>query len=610
MPDRSRVERKPKKWLHHFLPLLRPFRIQFCWAGLAMVLDALLTALRPWPLKVVIDCVLSQRATRVPLVGGWLQNASVEKMAILYAACSTTLLIALSTGLLTYCYTHAMGSIGQRFVYALRCRLFAHMQRLSLRFHDRQRIGDLMTRLTSDIHAIQDVIAAGVIILISNACLLAGMLILMFWIDWRFAFAALSIAPLLFLAVFRYTHRIKLAARTARTSDGLLASVAQETLASIRIVQGLAREPQQDERFQAQGENSLRAYLEGVRYQARVWPMVDLLAAVGLAVVMWYGATRVLAGELTTGDVIVFFAYVTNLYSPMKALAKLSYTLNKAHVGAERISEVLGTRTEVTDRKGARPCARLKGSVEFRDVSFEYDPGRPVLSRIRLSIAPGEKIAIVGATGAGKSTLVSLVPRLYDPTEGAICIDGENIRNFTVQSLREQISLVLQESLLFRGTIRDNIAFGRSDASDAEIIAAAVTANAHEFIEKLSNSYETLVAERGTTLSGGQKQRIAIARAILRDAPILILDEPTSGLDAASEQIVLATLERAAAGRTTFIIAHRLTTVRFADRILVLEEGGVVEQGTHAQLLARNGRYASLCRLQFAPENNKRAYSV
>jgi len=588
--------------MHDLIPLLRPYRVALSWATVAMVLDAALTVLRPWPLKVVIDLVLSHRHSRVPLLSGWLEAARAAPMSIVYGACAATLVIALSTGVLTYAYTRTLGEIGQRFVFVLRRNLFAHMQRLSLRFHDRQRTGDLITRLTSDIQALRDVVSNGSILLVSNGCLLAGMVAMMVWLNWQFALAALSVAPLLFWTVFRYTSRIKAAARDARASDGLLASVAQETLASIRIVQGLAQEDQQVERFQVQNAGSLRAYLEGIRYQARVAPQVDFLAALGLAIVMWYGATQVLAGVLTTGDVVVFFAYVTNLYSPMKALSRLSSSFARAGVAAERIAEVMRVRSEVVEARGARAAPRFAGRIEFGEVSFEYTGGQPVLSHIDLLVEPGTTVAIVGATGAGKSTLVSLIPRLYDPAAGAVCIDGEDIRRYTVQSLRDQISLVLQDSLLFSGTIRENIAFGRPDASDEEICHAARTANAEEFILPLPDGYDTVVAERGSTLSGGQKQRIAIARAILRDAPILILDEPTSGLDAASERTVLDALQVAAAGRTTLTIAHRLKTVRFADRIIVLERGRIVEAGTHAELLRRRGRYASLCELQFGSD--------
>ena len=601
-PKKRRAGTSTNPWLPHFLPLLHPFRKQLWWAVLAMVLDASLTVFRPWPLKVVIDRVLSHRPTRVPFLGVWLDNATFSRMHILYGACAATLSIALSTGLLTYWYTRILGIVGQRFVFDLRCQLFAHMQRLSLRFHDTQRRGDLITRLTSDIQAIQDMISNGLIVLGSNAFLLIGMLILMFWLNWQFAFVALAVAPLLFWTVFRYTHRIKVAAREARVSTGLLASLAQETLASIRIVQGLAQEEQQNDRFQAQSESSLRFYLEGVGYQARVAPLVDVFAAAGLALVMWFGATHVMQGHLTTGDMVVFFAYVTNLYSPMKALSRLSYVTSKASVGAERIADIMRVRSEVTERPEAREVSQLKGEIEFRDVSFEYQSGQPVLSRINLHIAPGEKVAIVGATGAGKSTLISLVPRLYDPSSGTVSIDGGDIRNYSVQSLRAQISLVLQDSLLFSGTIRENIAFGRPGATGEEIVAAAVVANAAEFIDVLPDRYETLVAEGGTTLSGGQKQRIAIARAILRGSPILILDEPTSGLDAASERTVIDALERAARGRTTLLIAHRLTTVRLADRIIVLDKGRIAEEGPHQELLSRRGKYAHLYSLQLMIE--------
>jgi ABC-type multidrug transport system fused ATPase/permease subunit len=575
---------------------LRAARGKVFWACVGVAVDGALTVCRPWPVKVVVDRVLraDHRPLRLPFIGHWLDSLALGREQLLLAACAASLVIGVGTGLFTYGYTRSMGDVARHLAFTLRRDLFAHLQRLSLRFHDSQRTGDLTARLTGDITSVQEIFASGFSLLASNALLLVGMVVVMFWLDWRFAAVALSLSPLLFFTVLRYTSRIKTAARAARTSNGQLAAVAQETLAAIRIVQGLGRETVQERRFETHNRLALDASLAGTRYQARIAPLVDVLAGGGLALVMWYGARRVAVGQVTTGDVIIFFAYVTNLYAPMRVLARLWGSVGRAAVGAERIGDILSLEREVRDRPGALPAPRLSGALEFTKVSFGYAADRPVLREISFRVAPGERVALVGVSGAGKSTLVSLIPRLYDPTAGRIRADGEDIRDFRLDSLREQISLVLQEALLFSGTLADNVGFGRPGASRAEIAAAARAAGADAFIRALPDGYDSVIGERGVTLSGGQRQRVALARAVLRDAPIVVLDEPTSGLDVPTERDLLAALAGAIAGKTTFLVAHRLTTVELATRVLVLENGQIVEDGDPRELLRRGGSFARL----------------
>jgi subfamily B ATP-binding cassette protein MsbA len=421
-------------------------------------------------------------------------------------------------------------------------------------------------------------------------------------VDPAFALIGLAVAPLLFVTVLVYRRRIKRASREARSKDSDIAAAMSETFASVRVMQTYTSEARHEEDFRAQNHGRRDAGLRVIRLQSMFSPLVDVIATLGTVLVLWMGAQRVLEGTMTLGLLLVFLAYLKAMYSPMKSLAKLTTVISRGQASAERIQEILDTAPAVSDKQGARPAPQLTGAVELRGVSFGYHGDQDVLHGIDLKAEPGSVVAITGPTGAGKSSVVSLIPRLYDVTQGALLLDGIDVRDLHVATVRKQISMVLQESILFRGTIYDNIAYGSEGVSREQVLAAAEAAYVDEFVRNLPLGYDTPVAERGVTLSGGQRQRIAIARALVRNTPIVILDEPTSGLDAISEQYVMRGLDRLMAGRTVIVIAHRLSTLKRADKIYVLDHGRIVESGRHTDLVASGGLYSRLDELQHAKD--------
>ncbi len=579
--------------------LLKPHAPALAAGLVAVIGEGVANLLEPWPLKVVLDSVLQSRPDQ-----GWLDAlvhaaAGDDKLAILTVACLAVLGIAALDAVCSYAERYLTTSVGQWVTHELRRTLYSHVQRLSLAYHDQKQTGDLVSRVTSDIDAIQSFITSGLLGALVNALTLFGMVGVMFYLNWRFTLVALSVAPILFAVVYTYTRRIKKASREVRKKEGEMVSVIAEVLSSIRVVKAFAREDYELHRLEEQSLESVEIALRARTFRARLAPIVALIVAVGTGLVLWFGARMALAGTLSAGSMVVFILYLGKMYKPMQELSKMTDAYSKAMVGWERIHEVLEIEGQVADLPGARRLRRVRGRIDFDQVFFHYAPESPVLRGVSFTIEPGQVVALVGPTGAGKTTIISLIPRFYDPVSGIVRVDGKDVRLVTQQSLRQHIGFVLQETLLFHAPVWQNIAYGRPEARRAEILRAATLANAHEFIEKMPDGYNTIVGEHGVTLSGGQRQRIAIARAVIRNAPILVLDEPTTGLDAASEALVIEALERLMERRTTVVIAHRLATIRRADLILVVSDGAIVERGTHKQLLKAKGLYAELYELQF-----------
>ncbi len=556
----------------------------------------------PWPLKIVLDNVLKTKPS-----GGWMHQVvllagGADKIAILRFAALTVLVIAAVGAVSNYTERYLTTSVGQHVMHDLRQALYSHIQRLSLAYHDQKHTGDLISRLTSDIDAIQSFIASGLLGALISGLTLIGMVVVMAFLNWQFTLIALSVAPVLFVIVFHYTRSIKVASRAVRKKEGEMVSMIQEALSAIHVVKAFAREEHEQRRLAEESLQSVGIALRARSLKAKLAPAVDMAVAVGTSLVLWFGGRMALKGTLSTGSLVLFIWYLGKMYKPMRDLSKMTDAYSKAAVGYERIREILETDHQVKDLPGARCAPLFHGQIELDQVSFSYGANYPILKRVSLKIEPGQMAALVGPTGAGKTTIISLIPRFYDPDAGVVKVDGTDVRLFRQESLRQQISFVLQETLLFHGPVWYNIAYGRPDASRDEILRAAMQANAHEFVERLPQGYDTVIGERGVTLSGGQRQRIAIARAVIRNTPILVLDEACTGLDAASEKLVFDALERLRQDKTSIVIAHKLSTIRNADVIFVVDNGEIVERGNHTELMKRGGLYSELYELQFRDE--------
>jgi subfamily B ATP-binding cassette protein MsbA len=578
--------------------LLRPHGKTLFVAFLAVLIETGADVLEPWPIKVVVDNVLQSKKLRPGLGAVVLRVFGDNKYAILDFALAAIMLIAIVGALSAFCEKYLTNSIAQWIAHDLRRQLYQRIQRLSLADHGKSRRGEFVARVTTDIDAVQDFISTAMLGLVSSSLTLVGMVAVMAYVNWRFTLIGLSITPLLAVVVYSYTRRIKQATRKVKKQETELMSSVAEVLSAIHVVQAFAREDYQVRQFDLESRQTVEAGLAARAMKAKLPPLVDVIVAAGTCLVLGYGAHLALSGRLTTGVLVVLLLYLGKTYKPIRDLSKMTNSLTKASVSYDRIQEVFQADGSVRDLPTARIAPPLRGLIEFDHVTVKYTGEHPALRDVSFRIEPGQVVAIVGSSGAGKSTIASLIPRFLDPVEGSVRVDGTDVREYTLKSLRDQFSFVLQDTTLFRASIWENIAYGRHDAEPEDTVRAAMLANAHEFITRFPEGYATLVGERGTTLSGGERQRIAIARAIVRNSPILILDEPTTGLDAASEQTVVDALQRLMQGRTCIVIAHHLSTIRKADMILVVKDASIVERGTHDDLMARGGAYAALYSLQ------------
>ena len=541
----------------------------------------------PWIIRDMVDKVLMNK-----------------DMMLLNVIAGGIVVVFLVRGLFFYGQSYLVSYIAQRVIIDIREKLYVKFQSLQLAYYEKKQTGTIMSYITNDVAALQSALVDSLIELVTELVVLIGSLALMFYLDWKLSLVTLIVVPIIGQAMKIFGRKLKKSGSLIQSRTADITSLLQESISGVRVVKSFAREEYEIERFQNQNDLNFKANMKSVQYSSLLTPTVEFLAAVIVAVILWFGGYQVINGALTAGSLIAFLTYAVNLANPVKRISRVYGTINKAMAAAERVFNVLDTKEELKDKETAKDLPKITGTVTFDHVSFAYKKDVEVLHDLNLTAKSGQVIAFVGPSGAGKSTIANLIPRFYDVTAGSIKIDGIDIRNVKIKSLREQIGVVPQETMLFSGTVKDNIRYGRLDATDEEIVNAAKAANAHNFIMDLADGYDTKIGERGITLSGGQRQRMAIARAILKNPLILILDEATSALDTESEEIVQEALDKLMVGRTSFVIAHRLSTIVHADKIIVLENGKVKETGTHQELMQTGGLYSHLYNIQFS---NKKA---
>jgi ABC-type multidrug transport system fused ATPase/permease subunit len=576
---------------------IRPYKKWVFLILTAMLVEAIMGIAAPWPLKIIIDNVIGSQ----PLPS-WLQGVysliGSSKMALALATALLLILITVIGALAGYANSFYTESVGQYVANDTRLKIYHHLQRLSLGYYDTHQVGKILSTLTTDVATMQDFVSTSLLTILVDSITIVGILSLMFYINWGFALIAIAVTPFLLVFVFRFKKAVKKSVREVRQDESSMVAVLQQGLESIRVVNAFGTQNQEETRLKKISLETVHAALKTRKLKALVSPVVSIVVTVCLAVVLWRGSSLVLAGAMTVGALTVILSYLNKFFSPVKDLAKMTNAVAQAVVAMERIQQLLEIDEIIPQKPNAISPGKLKGEIVFEQISFGYNHEAIILKDISMTINCGQRIGICGPTGSGKSTVASLIPRFYDPWTGRILIDGTDITDYDLEGLRKQVGFVLQDTLLFYGSIGDNIAYGRPTATKEEIMHAAKLANAQEFILKMPHGYDTLVGERGVTLSGGQRQRIGIARAIIRDSPILILDEPTAALDTESERLVMDALEKLMEGRTVITITHRLSTISDYDKIFVIRDGKIEEQGTHAELITQGKLYADLYHVQ------------